>query len=122
MRYHVAEAVVSIELLLQSYYLQKKSATYAEAFYSFKRSKKTLDGLGALSKLDIIVSLVFETLLPYLKNRFEKYLDESNSTSSRARILRAFGRSICKIANLLIFAYKFRFLVDENFSFFKPYF
>ena len=38
-RYYTDEAVLACELLLQSTYLYRKRATYAEAFYSFKRSK-----------------------------------------------------------------------------------
>ena len=78
LRYYTQELVLSGELALQYYYLSRKSATYAESFYNFRRTKlittRNADGIKSTSikplnakKRYILVSLLFETFLPYLK-------------------------------------------------------
>ena len=73
-RYYTDEAVFAVEFCLQAFYLTRKQATYSEAFYSFKRSKVQSGTLAALGKLDILISLLFETILPYLKTKVAKHL------------------------------------------------
>jgi len=71
-RYYTAEVLLGSELALQYYYLSRKSATYAESFYNFKRSKLTSSGgIKPLNsrKRDIFLCLLFETILPYVKNK-----------------------------------------------------
>lgn len=38
LRYHTREIVLAIEVFIQTFYLVKSKATYAEAFYNLKRS------------------------------------------------------------------------------------
>jgi len=68
-RYYTEEMVFGIELLVQYYYLTKKSATYGENFFNFKRSvmDNTLSMIKPITKWHIVVTLLFETFLPYLK-------------------------------------------------------
>ena len=42
MRYYTKDVVFSIESLLNLWYLLRKKATYAEAFYGFTRSKQVV--------------------------------------------------------------------------------
>ena len=73
LRYHTDEVVFGLELCLQSFYLLRKQATYAEAFYNFKRSKvhQASGTLKPLSRLDILVSVFFETILPFIRIKLE---------------------------------------------------
>ena len=86
LRYRTEEIVLVSELLLQTYYLRYRSATYGECFYGVKRSayRKTslltkdnkdvrVKYLKVLSWFKIIISLFFETLLPYLKGLLMKW-------------------------------------------------
>jgi hypothetical protein len=64
--------VFSLESLLNFWYLLKKKATYAEAFYGFKRSKQRGGNeIKPLNKLDLSISLFFETVLPHLMIKLE---------------------------------------------------
>ena len=62
-----------------------------------------------------VVSLFFETLLPYLKNKIvliqEKY-----------RKLAKFLQTLVYLSEFSLFYYQFRYLIDPKFMFFKPYF
>jgi hypothetical protein len=55
--------------------LGRNGSTYAETFYNFKRSKLRIDKKnGGYTKAplkigDILVTLVFETVVPYVKLR-----------------------------------------------------
>ena len=72
MRYYTKDVVFSIESLLNLWYLLRKKATYAEAFYGFTRSKQgSSNGVKPFRKLDLLISLFFETLLPYLRIKLE---------------------------------------------------
>ena len=72
MRYYTKDVVFSIESLLNLWYLLRKKATYAEAFYGFTRSKQgSGNGVKPFRKLDLLISLFFETLLPYLRIKLE---------------------------------------------------
>ena len=66
LRYHIKDVVFGIEIALQSFYLSRNNATYSEGLYGFKRSKITQSSIKVLGKLDIAISLLFESILPYL--------------------------------------------------------
>ena len=124
-RYYTEEAVFLSELALQGYYLKSKHATYAEAFYSFKRSKlcKKSGTLKNLSKLDILISLFFETILPYLKNKVELWIaNQSETNINRRKWLIRFWRIASRIGQLLLFVYSFRYLLSPTFAYYKPYY
>lgn len=75
LRYHTEEIVLVIELLIQGYYLRKRSSTYGENFYGFIRSPIGIPWMGrrkdglSFSKRYVLITLFFETVLPYLKQR-----------------------------------------------------
>lgn len=130
LRYYTNEIVFGTELGLQAFYLRRKSATYAEVFYSFKRSKVGRDGaLKTLSKLDILISLFFETVLPFLKIKVEEFLEKraasEQATGRRTKttkwLLRVF-KLVTRVTKALLFAYSFRYLISADFSFYKPYY
>jgi hypothetical protein len=79
LRYHTHEVVLVIELLVQSFYLWRKKATYSEFFFGFRRSvaDPATKSLKPLAAKHIGLSLVFEVLLPYLKHYLEHKLHES---------------------------------------------
>jgi hypothetical protein len=112
-RYFTKEIVLLIEILLQAFYLKYKSSTYGEAFYGFKRSafvfKNGTKFLVKLSIFKIIVIIFFETILPYLK---EKILENVGSKKLKTLVY---------ASELLVFGYKFRYLIDSKFAHFKPY-
>ena len=64
------------------------------------------------------MSLVFETILPYVKNKVMKWVSANKERNER----------LCKIievvvyaSELSIFGYQFRYMIDPNFKHFKPY-
>lgn len=122
LRYYSQDVVFSLESLITLWYLVRKQATYAEVFYGFKRSVKTSTGIRPLRKLDIFFSLFFETILPYLKIKIEKYLESKVQTSRKHRILAKIVFLVSKMCQIIKFAYYFRYLIDSNFQFFKPYY
>lgn len=71
-RYHTREIVLAFEVVLQTVYLSRSKATYAEAFYTLKRSYVSKEkGLKELSKRLIFVSVFVEAVMPYIKERLE---------------------------------------------------
>ena len=56
-----------------------------------------------------VVSLFFETILPYIKN---KVLKQNNKILEK----------LVYLGEFLTFGYQFRYLVDDSFVYFKPYF
>lgn len=108
LRYHTREIVLGLEVLLQTYYLKSKQATYSEAFYNLKRSKLASNGsLKELSANLIVLSVFMESVLPYLKEK----LEQKDNLAAKA---------IVKVSNLLRFFYLFKYLVTDV-RFFKPY-
>ena len=75
LRYYVNEVVFGIEFALQGLYLSRNQCTYGDAFYSFKRSKLNRAGKKVeFSRVDIAITLMFETVIPYIKQRLNKVL------------------------------------------------
>lgn len=74
-RYKTEEIVFVVELLIQGYFLKKRNATYGENFYGFKRSAqmsyklhgKKITAPATFKNYHVLVSLFFETALPFLK-------------------------------------------------------
>jgi hypothetical protein len=111
-RYYTHEIVLAVELLVQSYYLLRKKATYSEYFFGFRRSVASGKTLKQLSAIHVALSLFFEVILPYLKYRLTTRED------SRAK---TWAERLGHICELALFGYQFRYLVDEKSRFFKPY-
>ena len=106
-RYHTREIVLAIEICLQTVYLTKSKATYAETFYKLKRSYVGKNGLKELSTGLVIASVFMEAILPYIKGKLEQ---------KESRI----ARLLVRIMNLLKFAFMMQYLVTDS-LFFKPY-
>ena len=70
---------------------------------------KKITSPAAFKNYHVLVSLLFETALPFLKNKLH------NKGSKLVNLLISFGE-------LSIFTFQFRYLVQANFKFFKPYF
>lgn len=126
LRYYTNEVVFAIEMALQSFYLTRRQATYAESFYSFKRSKITASGsIKPLSRIYIVISLFFETVLPYLRTKLEEILHRRHSeapTQRKKMLIKMLGL-VSRLGKLLVFAYSFRYLITGNsFPYFKPYY
>jgi hypothetical protein len=107
LRYHTREIVLGIEVCVQTLYLRRSSATYAEAFYSLKRSYVGKSGIKELSKRLVFASVFMEAVMPYIRDKLEKR--DTKVT-----------RLLIRLANLLMFIYAFRYLVTQS-RFFKPY-
>ena len=70
LRYNTREVVLLLEILLQGVYLVYKHSTFNEAFYGFKRSSISKDfRLKTFRKLHMLVTVMFETIMPYLKEK-----------------------------------------------------
>jgi accessory gene regulator protein AgrB len=85
--------VLGIEVLIQTFYLVRHKATYAEAFYSLKRSYQSkTGGLKELSRGLILVSVLMEAVMPYLREKMEQ--------NERSLLLKIFVRvmSVVKFA------------------------
>lgn len=120
LRYYTQDVVFSLESILTLWYLIRKKATYAETFYGFIRSKRSHNEVKPLTKFDVAISLFFETILPHFKSKLEQYLHSKDSPNYK-RLQKVF--TVLKtIGKLLVFAYQFRYLIDPNFHFFKPYY
>ena len=87
-RYCTEEIVLAIELAIQAYYLRVNKATFVENFYVFKRSTFHFKNISfkakngelkskqvlinsKFTKLHMLVSLFFETVLPYIKSKLK---------------------------------------------------
>lgn len=109
LRYHVREVVLAIEIALTSFYLIRKQATYAEAFYGFKRSTIShTQQLSVLSKRIIALSVFFEAVWPYLKDKFRKH---------DSRLVRL----VLKALRILKFWQAFLYLTNEKCLYYQPY-
>ena len=81
-RYYQSEAYLLFDLILQGFYLHRSGSTYSESFFNFKRSKITKDEkgkakyLGTLSRRDKAVTLFFECVLPYIRDKLNSRLKE----------------------------------------------
>ena len=133
LRYHISDVVFGIEIALQSYYLSRNNATYSEGLYNFKRSKIALSksSIKVMGKLDIAISLLFESILPYLNAKLKDYfyknqeMVNTDSNSTKQKWLRRLKRVLDvleKVSSILNFVYKFRYLVDKEWTFYKPYY
>jgi len=103
-RYYTHEIVLAVELLVQTYYLVRKKATYSEYFFGFRRSVASGNTLKSLGAVHVILSLFFEVILPYLKYKLIQ--------STEGRLKKVIER-IGYICELALFGYQFRYLVDE---------
>ena len=74
-----------VEIMIQTYYLRVRGATYPETFYGFTRSATesmlTKDGkkvqfFKQLGFKYVFISVFFETVLPYLKQKIGKWQTE----------------------------------------------
>lgn len=68
-RYSSAEIAMFIETIVQTFYLVMKKATYSEYFFGFKRSKLVSGRVAPLTPMDIGMTLLFETFLPYANQK-----------------------------------------------------
>lgn len=116
-RYYVDELTFGLEFLLQSFYISRNNSTYAEHFYGFKRSHKTEKGLKDLKPKQKALVLIFETVLPFVKLKIQKKMEQSTS-----EIKKKIWSYINFIIEGLIFFFQLRYLLVEKFNFFKPYF
>ena len=77
LRNHIQDIVFGIELAIQSYYLTQKHSTYSEGVYGFKRSRlasRSGAQVREFRRLDIAISLLAETVCPYLLKKLESYV------------------------------------------------
>ena len=65
------------------------------------------------------MSVLFETVMPYLKERLLLYLNENKETINQR--LSKVVKALIFLGDLTVFGYKFRYLVDQDFGHFKPY-
>jgi len=64
--------------MIQSFYLIRKKATYSEFFFGFRRSvadQKTRI-LKPLERYHVVLTLIFECIMPYLKHKITKAFEE----------------------------------------------
>jgi len=86
-----------------------------------------------MGRSDILISLFFETLLPFLQKKVEQYVaaklgkrddHEPRDTKRRALlkwIVRLYSL-VSRVAKLLVFVHSFRYLISPTFAFYKPYY
>ena len=91
-RYFTHEIVLLAELLIQSFYLIRKKATYSEYFFGFRRSviDPNTRSLKPLTKLHIVFSLFFEVVLPYLKHKVNQAFEEQEWLKERTTLKKVF--------------------------------
>lgn len=73
LRYLKDEILLAIETLVQSYFVFRHEASYAEYFYDFKRVKASGDNIPKKIKLLVVI---LTTLMPYLKGKFERIFND----------------------------------------------
>jgi hypothetical protein len=83
---------------------------------------RQINYVSRFSKRLILISLFFETILPYLKTKLTKYLYQKSNDSNMHMILLKIVKLLDKIAQILIFIYQFKYMVDPDLKYFKPYF
>ncbi|TNV76516.1 hypothetical protein FGO68_gene4639 [Halteria grandinella] len=120
LRYYTHEIALVFELLIQSFYLLRKQATYSEFFFGFKRSVRDGQFLKTLGYKQVLVSLICEVLLPYLKHRLLKAFEPGEKLEKYVK-LRKFIKITCYMVEMSLFSYQFRYLVDSKAQYFKPY-
>ena len=64
----------------------------------------------------VLISLFFESILPYIKSKIEKWVAEDGDSAAK-KVLSA----LVRVGEILIFIYQFKHLVDPKFVHFKPY-
>jgi len=69
-RYFQDELLFLLETFLQSYFLTKYNATYAEYFYGYAR--KDISSSPITMKKKKLLVLIFTTFLPYLRKKMEQ--------------------------------------------------
>ena len=84
LRYRINDLVFGIEIALQSYYLAKNNATYSEGLYGFKRSRVAFSksSIKVMGKVDIVICLFFESILPYFKAKLAEYFQDNQEMVS----------------------------------------
>ena len=71
LRYYTGDVVFAAELCLQTWYLARKKATFAESFYSCKRSRIRDGSIKSFTNVDVLISAFFEAILPFLRFKLE---------------------------------------------------
>ena len=69
-----------------------------------------------MTKVQILATLLFETVLPYLKEKIEQYLETVGSVKRRKVF-----EYLCRVCSLVEFIWQFRHLVDDEAKFYRPY-
>ena len=72
------------------------------------RSRIGREGFKPLGVFLKLISLFFETALPYICEKIEERLSESNYPK-----LRTAFTYLCQVGNVLEFAYQFRYMCDD---------
>lgn len=79
------EVYLSLQLILENYYLKHHSASFSENFYGLKRSVIQQNGVDTsfheLPQSQCYRSLLFLVLVPYLKNKCDAYYEHLSATS-----------------------------------------
>ena len=133
-RYRSEEIVLALECAIQAYYLKTSHATYGELFYGLRRSGITYQNLrsGSYSEKQkmllttqftnyhVAISLFFESILPYIKSKVEKWISSNPNSEENSKIKKVL-LAIIKAGEILIFTYYFKHLVDSKFVHYKPY-
>ena len=65
-----------------------------------------------------MISLFFETILPYIKSKVIKWI---NANKDKYEKLTKVIEVVMYAAEFCLFGYQFRYMIDPNFRHFKPY-
>ncbi|CAI2377318.1 unnamed protein product [Moneuplotes crassus] len=122
--YYSDEAYFIFDMLLQSYYLHKNSSSYAENFFSFTRSAVsfTNNRLKQYSTKHKVITLFFEVILPYLRLKVHKwYLSKKGDANFQYKKYLKIIPLTNGLYAFIDFLYKLKYLLQQDFKFFKPY-
>lgn len=125
-QYYSDEAYLVFDLLLESYYLNKYNWLYSENFFSFTRSAISFsnNGLTPFTTKHKVLAIFFEVVLPYLRWKLNKWYQKKLREPGTL----PFDEKYLKIIPILNatyssfdFLYKLKFLLQQDFRFFKVY-
>ena len=121
LRYYVRDMAFTVELLVQGLYLSGRahgghSSTYGDALYGSVRSGIGREGFKPLSLFLKLVSLFFETILPYFCEKIEARLNEIDYPR-----LKKLFTYLCRIGSVLEFVWQFKYLINDEHKFYRPY-
>jgi hypothetical protein len=68
-----------------------------------------------MSKVDVLISLFFESVLPYLKTKLEIQLNTQDNVSRKQRLLKKLLSFCVYLGQILIFVYQFKYLIYSDF-------